>query len=279
MAGSGMIIGGLLGGLGKGMEMTALQAREDALTEARNQRVVEAEGRSEQRVIASEGRLEGRVMRQEDRAESRDVRSDQRDYTVKTGLLAVAHKQKMLEGETEQAYKIRLKQMDVDADKALERLRQSGAITLAQYNDALDDADDARKAGELIVDYKTLPSGQVVGVTANGNTIAPKVTRNGKREALVEKPTATEMKADGEEAADIRREARRAEREGKKPPIAAAAPMKKAEGKVISDADYTALYSQAAARVQRGEDGYKGLDAAGIEAKVKGILRKNGYAI
>ena len=53
---SGMIVGGLLAGLGKGLEMHAAQVREDALLKLRERMVIDAEARDEQRTIAGETR-------------------------------------------------------------------------------------------------------------------------------------------------------------------------------------------------------------------------------
>lgn len=263
MAGSGMIIGGLLGGIGKGMEMTALQAREDALEKLRQQRKIEDEGRQEQTLIGREGRLEDRVIRQEGRAETRDIAKDKRDYTVKTGLLALSQQYKMQENETEQQYKERL-----------ERIKQAGDANLARLKAGLDRSNDAAS----IKLKAALDNGQVdsTEVDEDGNLVI--LYKNGKTEttAIKAKPTAAEIKAEEEDAEDAAREERRRKRNGEP---AAAAPAKKAAGKKVGEADYNALYSQAAARVQRGDPGYKGLDAAGIDAKVKGILRKNGYDI
>lgn len=262
-AGTARIIGGLLGGLGKGMEMTAMQAREDALEKLREQRRIDGEARGEQRLIGQEDRQEGRVIRQEGRAEERDVRSDQRDYTVKTGLLALAQDYKKAENETEFEYKVRL-----------ENIQARNAANLAGVKASLDDRNDAKSQSRAAA----IQSGEVSSVetSADGNMVL--IYKTGRREVtdIKAKPTAAEIKAEDEDKDEAAREARRAARRGETVEKPAA---EKPAGKKVSDADYNALYSQAAARAQRGDPGYKGLDAKGIEAKVKGVLRKSGYDI
>lgn len=263
MGGSGMILGGLLGGIGKGMEITALQAREDAMEALREQRRIAQEGREEQTLIGREGRLEDRVIRQEGRADVREENKDKREYTMKSGLLALSQQYKMQENETEFQYKTRL-----------EKIKQQGDANLARLKSGLDRSNDAAS----IKLKAALDDGQVdsTEVDAAGNIVI--LYKNGKTEvtAIKAKPTAAEIKAEDEDAEEAAREERRAARRGETVEKPAA---KKPAGKKVPDADYNALYSQAAARAQRGEPGYKGLDAAGIEAKVKGILRKNGYDI
>lgn len=161
---SGMIVGGLLAGLGRGLEMQAAQMREDALLKLREKMVIDAENRAEERTIAGEQR----------RGE---------DLPGRVGLLGLAQEYKRLEGETEQQYKERLltiqhgneleeigargeqdrvtQGVKFENDKQLERLRSSLDISedaasqrLAQEIDAnevksIEAADD----GSMLVVY------------------------------------------------------------------------------------------------------------------------------
>lgn len=256
MGGSGMIIGGLLGGLGKGLEMTALQAREDSLEKLRQQRVIEGEQRDEQTLIGREGRLEKRVMAQEGRAEERDTRSDQRDYVVKTGLLALSQQYKMQENETEFQYKTRL-----------EKIKQQGDETLARLKSGLDRSNDAAS----IKLRASLEAGQVdsTEVDEAGNIVI--LYKNGKTEttAIKAKPTATELKVEREEDEDAARDARRAGR-GKTP---ATKPAKEPQDYVdllplveqLAKARFNGNYTAAAAWVEKNPN-WK----AQAEASLKG---------
>lgn len=240
MAGSGMILGGLLGGIGKGMEMTALQAREDMLERLRQQRKIEDEGRQEETLIRREDRLEGRVIAQEGRAEERDIRSDKRDYVVKTGLLKLAQEHKMKENETEFEYKARL-----------EKLKQEGDARLARLKSGLDRSNEAAAIRlRASLDADDVDSTEV---DASGNIVI--LYKNGKTEvtSIKAKPTAGELKAEEEAAEEERRAARRAKRNG------TAEPAKKTEDFVdlsamvqqLADARFGGNYSAAAAWVQQ----------------------------
>lgn len=112
MGAGGYILGGLLQGIGRGQEMSILQARQDALEELRNKRAIEAEGRADQRTQASEARAE---IRQADR--------DERLYGQKKDLLTAGSEAKVTEIRAKGEEDRRSRATDYNYDVALEKVK------------------------------------------------------------------------------------------------------------------------------------------------------------
>lgn len=182
MAGSGMIVGGLLKGLGAGLSMEAAQRRENALIALRRQFQMEDETRAEDRTI-----------RAEDRQETRTIAGEERKATLQVGLLALAQQYKREEWETEQQYEERLLRIKADlesrhiaerggqeretneAQEALNRETERLKSRLRIGEDAAslrlaDELDDADRRGEI---YKTEvnPDGFIVVTFENGRIV------------------------------------------------------------------------------------------------------------
>lgn len=125
---SGMIVGGLLAGLGRGLEMNAAQIREDALLKLREQMVIDAESRQEQRTI------EGEQRRGEDlvgKAGLLSLTSDLRqgEENLQQGnrerLLEIKHGQDLEQIRARGSEDRATQEVKLEGDKELERLRSS----------------------------------------------------------------------------------------------------------------------------------------------------------
>lgn len=158
MGAGGYILGGLLQGIGRGQEMTILQARQDALEELRNKRQLEAEGRADQRTQQSEVRAD---IRQADR--------DERGFQYKKDLLGEGAAAKVTEirtkGEedrksrgTDFNYDVKLEQVKSKLDTA----RDAASIRLRSQLDTGSAWLQESRSGEMVIidrDGNVTPTG------------------------------------------------------------------------------------------------------------------------
>lgn len=272
------VLGGLLGGLGQGLSMQAMQNREDALERLRAARQIDTESRLEQRTIAQEGR-----------EEQRGIAKEGRDFEYKKGLLGETARYKADEDVREIEGRVRVEQTKTQGDltleavkarnaQRLESMRQAGDLRLEDKKAALEFEAEQRKRGNDITEFVTAENGQLMGVTADGTTIAVKGERNGKRVAIK-----VLQKDKGDDEDDYAPRRGRETSRGTSPAPAAPAPSPKApakpQGKTISSAELSNLYNAAMAKAANQVAGYKGLNNAQIKAKVDAMLRAQGYTV
>lgn len=182
MAREGYIFGGLLAGLGQGLAQHAQQMRDDALLKLRRQWQQEDVAAAQKQTLESE-----------QRAEERDVRTDARrgtDLAGRTGLLALAQRYKMEEGETEQAYRERLER--IRQGNELEQIGARGAEDrkTAQTKGQIDRSLEAFKFGneKQMVEIKAAIEGDLVHgteVAEDGSLVV--LFKGGKKVRLKEK--------------------------------------------------------------------------------------------
>lgn len=261
----GYLLGGLLSGLGKGMHSKALQDRKDALERLRNQRG-----------IAKENRTEIRVMNQEGRAEDRAIASDERQYGIKKGLLKTSGDIKS--SQSSQDFK---EQKDIESHKG------SIGERLARIKSTLDTKRDAASI-EL---RNELDSGNIddVLVDSEGNYL--KVFKDGRTEKtdILAQPSASQQKRLDEDEDDYQLAVKRARRRGDPDPVreektrgvaGASAKTKKTEAvNTISQNEITQMYTDASSMAARGEEPFKGLNAAQIKAKVEELVKAKGLQL
>ena len=199
MAGGGFIVGGLLSGLGKGLEVQAAQNREDALERLRAARQIDTENRGEVRQIAKE-----------DRDEVRTIASDERAYGAKKSLLETAGEIKQRENETDFDYKVRLEKIRQQGDQTLETLKAKNEASLAAFRSKLDTSRDAASI-KLKADIDraeaagTLDS---VEVDKEGNYVIFFKDGRQQKTDIGAKPTAAMNEAEEERSREERRAAR-----------------------------------------------------------------------
>lgn len=157
MASNLHIFGGLLGGIGVGLEKQAIMNREAALEQLRQQNYAQA-------------RADRQAERQEDRQwQKEDVETAN---TMKVGLMSYAAKIAKEQGETDQAYKERLERIKAEEDRRTEGVKAANAQALARLNSVLNTREDA--ASQRL--KKELEDGQakVVGTNPEGFIITQK---------------------------------------------------------------------------------------------------------
>lgn len=169
----GRIMAGLLSGFGQGLQLMGQQQHEAAIEALRNQRQIE----------------------QETRAEDRDNRKSVRENSEKVGLLELAQKYKMAEGETEFQYKARLERLKAGFESAQIDQRAANDVNLAKVKAGLDRANDeasqrlkadidaATARGEM-VQTKTDANGRILIGFKDGHWVTSTYTERDNKETL-----------------------------------------------------------------------------------------------
>lgn len=154
----GAVLGGALQGLGTGIarqgESDAASRREIALENLRAQR------QRDQTTLAAD--LQDRnAGNQAVREDWKDSRGTARDTTKAVTVEGVKFKyDQAIEGQRQAGA------------RSLEQLRQAGDITKTEYDARLKEEADIRASNREIKDIVTLPNGQLMGITASGETRA-----------------------------------------------------------------------------------------------------------
>ncbi len=169
MGTGGYILGGLLQGLGKGQELTYLEARDKARDALKRQDTLDAEGRAEQR----------------------DIRKDDRATAAKSDLLGVASRFKREENETEFAYKERMERIKAEEDRKTAGFKGSIDERLLGVKASLDRESDAAsqelkaklaeadRKGEF-VKSEVDANGRIIAVFKDGSMMATPFTEKEK---------------------------------------------------------------------------------------------------
>lgn len=158
---SKFLLGGLLSGLGAGLQQEAAQRREDALIALRRQFQQEDQATAQTQTIAAE-----------ERAEERDVRTDKRrgtDLSGRTSLLRTAGEIKQRENESDQQFKERMAREQFEREKEKLGIQASNARELAVLQNSLGmsrDAADRSLAAEI-----ERGKAKVIGVDPDGYII------------------------------------------------------------------------------------------------------------
>jgi hypothetical protein len=165
----GYLTAGLLSGFGQGLQLMGQQQHEAAMEALRNQRQIE----------------------QETRAEDRDNRKSVRENSEKVGLLELAQKYKMAEGETEFQYKARLERLKAGLESA--QIDQKGKVDanlavlkadLDKRNDAesqrLKATLDAERAAGRSVETRVDANGRMILKFEDGRMVATNFTERDK---------------------------------------------------------------------------------------------------
>jgi hypothetical protein len=169
----GYLTAGLLSGFGQGLQLMGQQQHEAAMEALRNQRQIE----------------------QETRAEDRDNRKSVRENSEKVGLLELAQKYKMAEGETEFQYKARLERLKAGLESA--QIDQKGKVDanlavlkadLDKRNDAesqrLKATLDAERAAGRSVETRVDANGRMILKFEDGRMVATNFTERDNKETL-----------------------------------------------------------------------------------------------
>lgn len=176
MAGGNFILGGLLSGLGRGMEQDYLAKREEALTRLREQNQLDAENRAEQRDI-----------RKETRTEERDSRKMERDAGYDIQKLKVAGDIKSADRRDQFGYDVQLTKIKASEDRSTEAFKaklDKDIATLKSQLDQSSDAESQRLKAELdsgnIKDRVTDANGRVILIRNDGKMITTPFTEKEK---------------------------------------------------------------------------------------------------
>ena len=176
MAGGNFILGGLLSGLGRGMEQDYLAKREEALQRLREQNKMDAENRAEQRDIRKEDRADTRAETAADRAVIRDERK-----------LRVAGEETRSTKAVEFGYDVQLTKIKASEDRGTEAFKaklDKDIATLKAQLDQNNDAESQRLKAELdsdnIKDRVTDANGRVILIRNDGKMITTPFTEKEK---------------------------------------------------------------------------------------------------
>ena len=176
MAGGNFILGGLLSGIGRGMEQDFLARRQDALEKLRRQDVIDAEDRREQSTI-----------RAESRADQRKIASDARDYENDVNKLREAGKIKSQDRADQFGYDVKLTKIKANEDRSTAGFKAKLEQDLATMKAKLDQENDAasqRLKAQLdsgdIKDRVTDANGRVILITNDGQMITTPFTEKEK---------------------------------------------------------------------------------------------------
>lgn len=170
------LLGGLMQGLGKGMELTYLQNRETALENLRNQRQLEGEGRAESRQIAKEGR-------EAERAKETAATAQQ----YKLEQLGVAGDETRRTKAVEFSYDVKLTKIKADEDRTTEGFKAKLDKDLATLKSRLDRDNDeysqqvkAAIDSGRVKDRVTDTNGRVILVMDDGKMVTTPFTEREK---------------------------------------------------------------------------------------------------
>lgn len=146
------ILGGLLSGIGKGMETQALHNRELALENLRNERLIAAEGRAETREIAKEGRTEEISNRAAKRDQGYKIETLNRSGEISSAQSNQEFGQRVTLAQMEHQFSLQRDNNNASNQQALQKARhdlENGTVT----------------------HFETTDSGEVVGLTGNGGVV------------------------------------------------------------------------------------------------------------
>lgn len=187
MAGGGFILGGLLQGVGRGMEQNFLARREEALQRLRQQQTLEAEDRADKRTMASEARAEDRDIRKETRTEEAYGRKQGIDFQNDVQKLKVAGDIKSQDRKEQFGYDVQLTSIKAGEDRKTASFRAKLDQDLATMKAELDrnnDADSQRLRAELdggnIKDRVTDANGRVILIRQDGQMVTTPFTEKEK---------------------------------------------------------------------------------------------------
>ncbi len=176
MAGGNFILGGLLSGIGRGMEQDYLARREEALQRLRNQDTIDAENRREQATIRAEGR-----------ADTRKIDAEKRDYENDVGKLRVAGEIKSKDRADQFGYDVKLAKIKANEDRNTAgfkaKLDQDLATMKAELDKSTDEYSQRLKtqlASGKIKDRVTDANGRVILITNDGQMITTPFTEKDK---------------------------------------------------------------------------------------------------
>lgn len=148
----GAILGGLLSGIGKGMETQALHNREMALEELRNKRVIEQEKRGEIRAIAKD-----------ERVEAADNRAAKRDHGLKIDTMNRAGEISSEQAKEEFGRKLSFAQVEHNFALARDNNNAAHQKSLQRMKQDSDSGD--------VTHFETTDTGQIVGFKRGGGVI------------------------------------------------------------------------------------------------------------
>lgn len=176
MAGGNFILGGLLSGLGRGMEQDYLAKREEALQRLRKQNQMDAENRAEQRDI-----------RKESRTDERDARKMERDAGYDIQKLKVAGDIKSADRRDQFGYDVQLTKIKANEERGTVAFKDKldrDMATLRARLDQNNDAESQRLKAELdsgnIKDRVTDANGRVILIRNDGKMVTTPFTEKDK---------------------------------------------------------------------------------------------------
>lgn len=180
MAGGNLVLGGLLSGLGRGMEQSYLANREEALARLRDERTQKA-------LIDQEDRGEQREIRKETRKATADEMAADRAVVRDERKLRVAGEETRATAETKFGYDVQLSKINATEDRktaAFKAKLDAGNAAMLEAIKGKNDQESIRLRKELdsgdIKDRITDANGRVILIRSDGQMITTPFTEKDK---------------------------------------------------------------------------------------------------